>query len=103
MTVVTSIFYIYLIFLLFFIGLFGTLMSRRNLILFLISMEIIFLSSNLTFVVASYYLDDVTGVIFSMFLLAIAANEIAIGLALLIIYSRKNEYSKLSMLASAKG
>lgn len=103
MLLVNSIFYIYLIFLIFFTGLFGTFISRKNLILFLLSMEIIFLSSNLMFVVGSYYLDDIVGLSFTLFLLAVAANEVAIGLALFIIYTRRQNYGNSFFLNFLKG
>lgn len=103
MFIVNSIFYIYLIFLIFFTGLFGAFIARKNLILFLLSMEIIFLSSNLVFIVSSYYLDDIVGISFVLFLLAVAANEVAIGLALFIVYTRRQNYGSLFFLNFLKG
>lgn len=78
-------------------------MARKNLILFLLSMELIFLSSNLMFVISSYYIDDISGLGFIFFLLAIAANEVAIGLALIIVYTKKQNYGNLFFLNSLKG
>ena len=75
---------------------------KKNLILFLISMEIIFLSSNLILIVSSFFLDDSIGVIFSIFLLAISANEVSIGLALLILYYRRSEFLKINKLNTIK-
>lgn len=93
MLIVNSILYVFIIYLMFFVGLFGVFLARKNLILFLLSMEIIFLATNLMFVVGSFYSDDIAGLSFVLFLLAVAANEVAIGLALLIVYTRKQNHS----------
>lgn len=98
MILVNSSLYLYLVFLIFFTGLFGAFISRKNLILFLLSMEIVFLSSNLIFILASYSFDDIVGLSFVFFLLAVAANEVAVGLALLIVYTRKQSYTNLFFL-----
>jgi len=103
MLIITSTFYVYLLLLIFFTGLFGAFISKKNLILFLLSMELIFLSSNLMFIIGSYYSDDIVGIGFVLFLLAIAANEVAIGLALFIVYTRKHNYGNIFFLNFLKG
>lgn len=75
-------------FFLFCVGLFGIILNRQNLILILISIEIILLSINLNFLCFSFYLDDITGQIFSIILLTVAASESAIGLAIIITFFR---------------
>ena len=76
---------------LFFIGLFGIVLNRKNILIIIMSIELLLLSVNLNFAVFSVYLDDVVGQIFVLFILTIAAAESAIGLALLIIlYRLKN-------------
>jgi NADH-quinone oxidoreductase subunit K len=72
--------------LLFIIGLFGLFLSRKNIILIIISLEILLLSMNYSFLFFSLYLDDVLGELFSLFILTIGACESSIGLALLICY-----------------
>ena len=102
MIIINLTLYIYIFCLIFFVGIFGIFLMKKNLILFLISMEIIFLSSNLILIVSSFFLDDSIGVIFSIFLLAIAANEVSIGLALLILYYRRSEFLKINKLNTIK-
>src|ERR1700677_255264 len=80
--------FIYISILLFFIGLYGIFGVPQNIIIILISLELILLSINLNFIFFSIYLDDISGQIFSLFILTIAAAESAIGLALLVIYYR---------------
>lgn len=75
-------------FTLFFIGLFGILINSINALVLLICLELLLLSVNLNFLIASSYLDDFYGQIFSLFILTIAAAESAIGLAVLILFNR---------------
>ena len=70
---------------LFFVGLFGVIFNRRNILIVLMCIELM-LGLNLNFIVFSVYLDDLYGEIFSFFILTIAAAESAIGLAIIIIY-----------------
>jgi len=75
-------------FFLFFIGLFGIVFNRRNILVILMCIELVLLSLNLNFILFSIYLDDLYGQLFSFFILTIAAAESAIGLAIIIIYYR---------------
>jgi NADH-quinone oxidoreductase subunit K len=70
--------------LLFYIGLTGVFLNRKNIVLVLISIEILTLASSLNYSIFSIYLDDIVGHIFVIFLLTIAAAESAIGLSLVI-------------------
>ena len=67
--------------LLFLIGVFGIFLNRKNVIIILMSIELILLAVNINFVSFSYFLGDLTGQIFSLFVLTVAAAEAAIGLA----------------------
>ncbi len=62
--------------------------NRKNFISILIGMELLLLSINLNFIFISFYLNDITGYIFSIFILAIAAAESAIGLSLIVVFYR---------------
>jgi NADH-quinone oxidoreductase subunit K len=73
---------------LFFIGILGLILNRNNLILILVSIEMILLSITLNFNLFSFYLDDVLGEVFSLLILTVAAAESAIGLAIIIVYFR---------------
>jgi len=73
---------------LFIIGCFGMFLSRKHLIIVLISLELMLLSININFIIYSVLLDDILGQIYAIMLLAIAAAETAIGLAILVIYYR---------------
>ena len=75
----------------FFIGLFGVILNRKNILTILMSIELLLLSINLNFAALSVYLDDIIGNIFVIFILTIAAAESAIGLAIItIVYKLKN-------------
>src|SRR5271155_647312 len=80
----------YLVFsaLLFTLGICGIFLNRKNIITILMSIELILLSVNINFVAFSIKLGDLTGQIFAMFVLTVAAAEAAIGLAILVIYFR---------------
>ena len=73
---------------LFVLGVFGIFMNRKNVIVILMSVELILLSVNLNLVAFSARLGDLTGQVFAMFILTVAAAEAAIGLAIVVIYFR---------------
>ncbi|MDO7842443.1 NADH-quinone oxidoreductase subunit NuoK [Sphingomonas immobilis] len=73
---------------LFALGVLGLIANRKNLIVMLMSVELILLAVNLNFVAFSAYLHDLVGQVFAMFVLTVAAGEAAIGLAILVIYFR---------------
>ena len=74
--------------LLFVMGVFGIFLNRKNIIIILMAIELILLAVNLNLVAFSGYLGDLTGQVFAMFVLTVAAGEAAIGLAILVIYFR---------------
>ena len=73
---------------LFTIGVLGIFLNRRNIILMLMAIELILLSVNINLVAFSAFLGDLTGQVFAMFVLTVAAAEAAIGLAILVIFFR---------------
>tara|TARA_B100000029_G_C17488723_1_gene928278 strand:- start:965 stop:1270 length:306 start_codon:yes stop_codon:yes gene_type:complete len=73
---------------LFLIGVFGIFLNRKNIIILLMSIELILLAVNINFVAFSYFLGDITGQIFTLFVLTVAAAEAAIGLAILVCFFR---------------
>jgi len=75
-----------IIFFLFFIGIIGLVLNRKNILITIMALEIILLAVNLNFIIFSLYLDDIIGQVFVLFILTIAASESAIGLALLTVY-----------------
>ncbi len=73
---------------LFVLGLFGIFLNRKNVIIILMSIELMLLAVNINFVAFSTHLQDLVGQIFAMFVLTVAAAEAAIGLAILVVYYR---------------
>ena len=73
----------------FVIGVCGIFLNRKNIIVFLMSIELMLLAVNINFVSFSSYLNNLVGQIFAIFILTVAAAEIAVGLAILIIYFRQ--------------
>ncbi len=73
---------------LFTLGVFGIFLNRRNIIIILMSIELILLAVNINFVAFSAQLGDLVGQIFSLFVLTVAAAEAAIGLAILVVFFR---------------
>ena len=74
--------------LLFLIGLSGIMLNRKNIVLMLMSLELMLLAINFNFIIFSFFLDDIVGQIFALFVLTVAAAESALGLAILLIYYR---------------
>lgn len=73
---------------LFVIGIFGLFLNRKNIIILLMSIELMLLSVNINFVAFSTFLGDYVGQIFTLFVLTVAAAEAAIGLAILVCFFR---------------
>ena len=73
---------------LFTLGVFGIFLNRKNVIIILLSIELILLSVNLNIVAFSSYMGDMVGQIFTMLILTVAAAEASIGLAILVVYFR---------------
>ena len=74
--------------LLFTIGVFGIFINRKNVIIILMSIELILLAVNINLVAFSAFLGDLVGQVFALFVLTVAAAEAAIGLAILVVYFR---------------
>jgi len=73
---------------LFMVGVLGLVLNRKNILIILMSIELMLLAVDLNFVVFSVYLDDILGQMFALIILTIAAAESAIGLAILVVYYR---------------
>ncbi|MFC7400363.1 NADH-quinone oxidoreductase subunit NuoK [Chelatococcus sp. GCM10030263] len=73
---------------LFTLGVFGIFLNRKNVIVILMSIELILLAVNINFVAFSAYMGDIVGQVFALFILTVAAAEAAIGLAILVVYYR---------------
>ena len=73
---------------LFTIGIFGIFLNRKNVIIILMSIELMLLAVNINFVAFSAFLGDLVGQVFALFVLTVAAGEAAIGLAILVVYFR---------------
>lgn len=73
---------------LFTLGMFGIFLNRKNVIIILMSVELMLLAVNINLVAFSTFLHDLAGQVFAMFVLTVAAAEAAIGLAILVIYFR---------------
>jgi NADH-quinone oxidoreductase subunit K len=73
---------------LFTLGVFGIFLNRKNIIIILMSIELMLLAINLNLIAFSAYLGDLAGQVFAMFVLTVAAAEAAIGLAILVVYFR---------------
>ena len=73
---------------LFTLGVFGIFLNRKNVIIILMSIELMLLAVNINFVAFSVFLGDMVGQVFAMFILTVAAAEAAIGLAILVVYFR---------------
>ena len=73
---------------LFTLGIFGIFLNRKNIIIILMSIELMLLAVNINFVAFSTHLGDLVGQVFALFVLTVAAAEAAIGLAIVVVYSR---------------
>ena len=87
---------------LFFIGMLGLVLNRKNILITIMSIEIMLLSVNLNFVIFSVYLDDVVGYIFVLFILTIAATESSIGLSILSAYYKLKQTVQMEKVKHVK-
>ncbi len=81
----------------------GIFLNRKNVIILLMSIELMLLSVNVNFVAFSHYLNDTAGQIFVFFILTVAAAEAAIGLAILVVLFRSKRTINVAELDSLKG
>ncbi|HEY8578406.1 MAG TPA: NADH-quinone oxidoreductase subunit NuoK [Beijerinckiaceae bacterium] len=89
--------------LLFTIGVSGIILNRKNIIVILMSVELILLAVNVNLVAFSSFLGDLTGQVFSLFILTVAAAEAAIGLAILVTYYRNRGSIAVEDINAMKG
>jgi len=88
---------------LFTLGIFGIFLNRKNVIIILMSIELILLAVNINFVAFSAFLHDLVGQVFAMFVLTVAAAEAAIGLAILVVYFRNRGTIAVEDINSMRG
>jgi len=81
----------------------GIMLNRKNVILIIICVELILLAINFTFLISSFYLDDLIGQLFTIFILVVAAGESSIGLAILIVFYRLKGTITINSINTLKG
>lgn len=84
-------------------GVFGIFLNRKNVIIIMMSIELILLAVNINFVAFSSYLHDLVGQVFTMFVLTVAAAEAAIGLAIVVVYFRNRGTIAVEEISQMKG
>lgn len=89
--------------LLFGLGVAGVILNRKNMIVLLMSIELILLAVNTNFIAFSYFLNNYVGQVFVFFVLTVAAAEAAIGLAILVVFYRKRGTIQVQALDDLKG
>ena len=85
------------------IGVVGIFLNRKNVIIILMSVELILLAVNINLVSFSIYLQNLTGQVFAMFILSVAAAEAAVGLAIIVIYYKNKGSINVEQISSLKG
>lgn len=95
--------YLILAALLFGIGIAGIVLNRKNLLILLMSVELVLLAVNTNFVAFSYFLGNYIGQVFVFFVLTVAASEAAIGLAILVVLYRRRRTIEVTELDILKG
>ena len=95
--------YLTLAAIIFTIGIIGIFLNRKNVIIILMSIELILLAVNINLVSFSIYLENLVGQIFAMFILTVAAAEAAVGLAIIVIYYKNRGSINVEQISSLKG
>tara|TARA_B100000676_G_scaffold240293_1_gene241176 strand:+ start:1076 stop:1381 length:306 start_codon:yes stop_codon:yes gene_type:complete len=95
--------YLFLGAIIFTLGVLGIFLNKKNLIIILMSIELILLSVNINFIAFSSYIDDISGQIFAMLTLTVAAAEAAIGLAILVVFFRNLGSIEVNKINKLKG
>ena len=85
------------------IGVVGIFLNRKNIIVILMSIELILLAVNINLVSFSIYMNDLVGQIFTLFILTVAAAEAAIGLAIIVVYYRNSGTIRVQEIDKLKG
>jgi NADH-quinone oxidoreductase subunit K len=86
----------------FLLGIYGIFLNRKNVIIMLMSVELMLLAINLNLLVFSAYMDDIMGQVFALLILTVAGAESAIGLALLLVYYRVRNSIDIEVLSLLK-
>jgi len=84
-------------------GIIGIFLNRKNVIIILMSIELILLAVNINLVSFSIYLQNLVGQVFTMFILTVAAAEAAVGLAIIVIYYKNRGSINVEQISSLKG
>jgi NADH-quinone oxidoreductase subunit K len=95
--------YLTLAAIIFTIGIIGIFLNRKNVIIILMSIELILLAVNINLVSFSVYLQNLVGQVFTMFILTVAAAEAAVGLAIIVIYYKNKGSINVEQIDSLKG
>ena len=95
--------YLFLAAIIFTIGIVGIFLNRKNVIVLLMSIELILIAVNINLVAFSVYLQDIAGQVFTMFVLTVAAGEAAIGLAILVVFFRNKGSIHVEDINTLKG
>ena len=95
--------YLTLAAIIFTIGIVGIFLNRKNVIIILMSIELILLAANINLVSFSIYLQNIVGQVFAMFILTVAAAEAAVGLAIIVIYYKNKGSIDVEHIDSLKG
>ena len=95
--------YLFLGAIIFTLGVLGIFLNKKNLIIILMSIELILLSVNSNFIASSAYINDISGQIFAMLTLTVAAAEAAIGLAILVVFFRNLGSIEVNKINQLKG
>ena len=95
--------YLTLAAIIFTIGIIGIFLNRKNVIIILMSIELILLAVNINLVSFSIYLQNLVGQVFAMFILTVAAAEAAVGLAIIVIYYKNRGTINVEQISSLKG
>ena len=103
MNEISLIHYLTLAAIIFTIGVVGIFLNRKNIIVILMSIELILLAVNINLVSFSMFLNDISGQIFALFILTVAAAEAAIGLAIIVVYYRNTGTIHVEEIDSLKG
>ena len=85
------------------IGVVGIFLNRKNVIVILMSIELILLAVNINLVAFSIFINDLSGQIFTLFILTVAAAEAAIGLAIIVVYFRNSDTIRVEEIKNLKG
>uniref|UniRef100_A0A4D6BMU2 NADH dehydrogenase subunit 4L n=1 Tax=Balbiania investiens TaxID=111861 RepID=A0A4D6BMU2_9FLOR len=89
--------------LLFLVSIIGIFLNQKNILVMLMSLEMMFLTISFSLIFSSIYLDDIVGQIFALLILTIAAAESSIGLAILVVYYRIRNTIAVELMSLTKG